>query len=100
MEDSDTPVKFSVTYLKKRELVAYYLLCREPRIWNTGEAVDFLVKKLCMNTKTAYNVLRRLRRLGLLRYLNELSYECVRFNEYMDRLVEEYSSARTRRGCA
>jgi len=77
--------------LKKRELLAYYILCRESgRIWNVGEAVDYLVENLLVTRKVASTITRRLRRLGLLVKEADLTYKCVGFEEYFRELLNNY----------
>lgn len=77
--------------LKKRELLAYYVLCSEDsRKWNIGEAVDVLVKTLFFNRKTAYSIIRRLRRMGLLVREDHVTYECIGFQKYIEELLRNY----------
>ncbi|WP_244372335.1 hypothetical protein [Staphylothermus marinus] len=78
--------------LKKRELIAYYLLCVKKKndVWNTGDIVDVLVNELLLNNKTAYNVFRRLKRIGLLVRVGEYMYKCIDFTEYFDELLKSY----------
>lgn len=77
--------------LKKRELLAYYTLCRESgRVWNIGEAVDYLVENLLVTRKAAFTITRRLKRLGLLVRESDLTYKCVGFEEYFRELLNNY----------
>ncbi len=99
MTNNQASETINPVYLKKRELVAYYLLCSNENTWNIGDAVDFLVSKLCLSKKTAYNIFRRLRRLGLLRRQVDLVYKCVPFKVYIERIVEDYVYTRSERGC-
>jgi len=84
--------------LKKRELLSYYLLCREKdRVWNIGEAVDLLVNELFLTRKTAFNIVKFLRKMGLLITVDTLVVKCLGFNEYFDELLRNYKY-RKRRG--
>lgn len=78
--------------MKKRELIAYYLLCvrKKTNVWNTGDLIDVLVNELLFNRKTAYSVFRRLKRIGLLVRIGEYTYKCIDFNEYFDELLKSY----------
>ncbi|MCD6301333.1 MAG: hypothetical protein J7L82_04605 [Staphylothermus sp.] len=85
--------------LKKRELVAYYLLCgwEGGRTWNIGEAVDYLIKELCLSRKTAINIIRRFKRLELLNQRDQVSLSCVGFKSYLEEIVKNYVCLRKRR---
>lgn len=78
--------------MKKRELLAFYLLCskKEVRVWNIGDAIDVLVDELLFTRKVAYSVFRRLKRLGLLEHVGEYKYRCIDFNMYFDELLKNY----------
>ncbi len=84
--------------LKKRELLAYYMLCRDSgREWNIGEAVDLLTNELLVERKVAYSIIRRFRRMGLLEQINNLIYRCYGFNEYIEELLRNYICRRRQR---
>ncbi len=100
MTNNQASEPINPVYLKKRELVAYYLLCSSENTWNIGDAVDLLISRLCLSRKVAYNILRRLRRLGLLRKQFDLVYKCVPFHVYIKRIVEDYVYTRSKRDCS
>jgi len=84
--------------LKKRELIAYYVLCSDgARDWNVGEAVDVLMNKLYLDKKTAFNIFRRFVKMGLLNKFNELNYRCYGFMNYIDELYRNYICRKKRR---
>ena len=85
--------------LKKRELVAYYLLCglEGGRVWNIGEAIDYLVRELCLSRKTAINIIRRYKRIGLLEPRDHVSFECVGLKTYLEEIVKSYVCLRKRK---
>lgn len=84
--------------MKKRELLAHYILCRENgKTWNIGEAIDTLMDTLLVNKKTAFSIIRRLKRMGLLVKDGEMVYKCVGFEEYIRALYENYVYKKKRR---
>ena len=85
--------------LKKRELVAYYLLCgwEGGRVWNIGEAVDYLVRELRLSRKTAINIIRRFKRIGLLEPREQVSFVCIGLKTYLEEIVKSYVCLRRRR---
>jgi len=99
MSTSSTSCGKWSTLLKKRELLAYYILCKvDDRLWNIGEAVDYLVANLMVERKAAFSILRRLRRLELLVRESELYYRCVGFEKYFDELLKNYVCRKMMRG--
>lgn len=84
--------------LKKRELLAFYILCKGgEREYNLGKALDIIMKELILSRKVAWNVLRRLIRLGLLRRINNVYVKCIDFSYYFDALLRSYREGRVRR---
>ncbi len=84
--------------MKKRELLAYYILCREDGVkWNIGEAVDTLMDKLCVSRKVAFSIIRRLKRIGVLENIDKLVYRCIGFNKYFNELYRNYVCKKKRR---
>jgi len=83
--------------LKKRELLAYYVLCREEREYNVGEAIDIIIEKLFLSRKVAWNILRRLVRLGLLTRIDNIHIKCRGFYNYFDALLQSYRERRAHR---
>lgn len=85
--------------MKKRELVAYYLLCgwEGGRVWNIGEAIDYLIRELCLSRKTAINIIRRFKRIGLLEPRDQVSFECVGLKTYLEEIVKSYVCLRRRK---
>ena len=85
--------------LKKRELVAYYLLCgwEGGRVWNIGEAVDYLIRELRLSRKTAINIIRRFKRIGLLEPRDQVSFVCIGLKTYLEEVVKNYICLRKRR---
>ncbi len=84
--------------MKKRELLAYYVLCREDgRVWNTGSIIDKLMNDLLFNRKTAFSVLRRLKRIGVLIPIDKTSYRCIGFEKFFEELYKNYICRKKRR---
>ncbi len=83
--------------LKKRDLIAYFLLCREPRKWNIGEALEYLVENMYVSHKVAHSIVRRLIRMQLLSRVGEVDLECIGFMEYIKGLARSYIASRSRR---
>ncbi|MEB3861839.1 MAG: hypothetical protein GSR84_06430 [Desulfurococcales archaeon] len=52
---------------RRREVAALYLLYSLGEL-ELGEAISLLSRRLCMTRRTAHGVIKRLRRLGLVRY--------------------------------
>ncbi len=52
---------------RRREVAALYLLHSKGEL-ELGEAISLLSQRLCMTRKTSHNVIKRLRRLGLVKY--------------------------------
>jgi len=52
---------------RRREIAALYLLARRGPL-NLGDAIDLIREELCTTKKTARNIIKRLRRIGLLYY--------------------------------
>ncbi|GEM_PF-1650702 len=83
--------------LKKRELLAYYVLCKEEIEYNIGEALDTIINELILSKKVAWNILRRLIRLGLLTRTDNVHVKCKEFYSYFDALLQSYRERRARR---
>lgn len=52
---------------RRREVAALYLLHQSGAL-ELGEAIALLADRLCLTRRTAHNIVKRLRRLGLVRY--------------------------------
>jgi len=77
--------------LSKRDLLAYYLLCREDgRVWNTGDIIDKLEKELYVSRRIAFSITRRLYRMNLLQRVDYYVYKCTGFNKYIEELYKNY----------
>jgi hypothetical protein len=84
-------------YLRKREMLAYYLLVTSGGAVEYGEALDLLKNKLCLSPKIGRSVLKKLRNSGYISmnkkddaiYLNPRPLSDV-FNS----LISEYSAQR------
>jgi len=83
--------------LKKRELLAYYRLCREESEWNIGEAVDQLCKELLFTRRVSFSIIRRLKRIGLLVQIDHVRFRCVPFTNYIEELYKNYICKKRRR---
>lgn len=86
----------------KRELAALYLLHTMGGDLNYGEAIDILRTRMCMNKKTARNVVKRLRKIGALTVYKEGGELRVRVRspwEYLEELLSHYVNVRSGR-CA
>ena len=75
---------------KKREFITYYLLFRlfKGKKVNIGEIIGVL--SIFMSRKTAFNIVKRLRHLGLLKRTNKVDYEVTDLQEYLDRIATTY----------
>ncbi len=85
---------------KKRELAALWLLYRKGESLNLGEAIDVLRKDLCVNRKTALNIIKRLKKLGIaeVRVLeNEIQIKLKDPLTLVKYIAEEYLELRKRR---
>jgi DNA-binding MarR family transcriptional regulator len=85
---------------KKRELAALWLLYSRGGTLNLGEAVDILRDELCMTKRTASNVIKRLKRLGVADIEvkeNEIRVKVKSPFEVLKTLAEEYISRRRSR---
>ena len=86
--------------LTRREMAAYYLLLSAgPRI-NLGDAVDLLARRMCMTKRTARNVVKRLRKLGIARVISigdELIVELRSPLELMGEDSDRYIAERRRK---
>ncbi|MCE4609780.1 MAG: hypothetical protein F7C36_05315 [Desulfurococcales archaeon] len=88
--------------LKKRELAAYTLLSKHKKI-NYGDAIDLLTSELIMTKRTASNVLRRLKRLGLIKVKIEDTRIIIEVEDIwriLDNMLEKYKAERHRRAHA
>ncbi|MEB3759922.1 MAG: hypothetical protein GSR72_01700 [Desulfurococcales archaeon] len=88
--------------LNKRELVAYTLLCKHKKI-NYGDAIDLLASELVMTKRTASNILRRLKRLGLIKVKIEdtgIIVEAEDIWRILNDMLERYKTERHRRAHA
>lgn len=77
--------------IEKRELLAYYLLCREDGLkWNIGDIIDKLVSELYVSRKTAFTITRRLIKMNLLHSIDKFVYKCIGFEKYIEELYRNY----------
>ena len=84
-------------WLKKREFLAYYLLFRtfNRKKVNIGELISIL--GLFFSRKTTFNIIKRLRKLGLLKQINELEYEITDLQVFLDTISAHYFLQRLKR---
>ena len=85
---------------KKRELAALYILYSRGGDLNYLEAVELLRKEMCMNKKTARNVLKRLRKIGALTVYKaggELRVKARSPWEFLEEKLQAYIGSRARR---
>ncbi len=88
--------------LNKRELAAYTLLSKY-KMLNYGDAIDLLASELIMTKRTASNILRRLKRLGLIRVKIEdtrIIVEAEDIWRILDDMLEKYKAERHRKAHA
>lgn len=77
--------------LRKRELLGYYLLCRDSGLeWNVGDAIDRLTRSLLVSRKVAFSIARRLIKMELLQRVDAYKYRCVGFEKYFEELYRNY----------
>ncbi|WP_184650928.1 MULTISPECIES: hypothetical protein [Sulfurisphaera] len=81
-------------WLKKREIVIYYLLYRKFRNdkFNIGLALDTLSPYF--SKKVIKNTLKYMVKLGLIVKVNELEYRLISFDEYLSIVSYEYLKRR------
>ena len=85
--------------IKKRELAAMLILSELGRA-NIGEAITTLRAELCVTKRTAINIIKRLRKLGLVNVVarsNDIVVEPVEFCEAMRRIALTYINSRRAR---
>jgi len=84
-------------WLKKREFASYLLLWKvfKDQPFNIGEALDVLED--FMSRKVAYNVLKRLEKLGWISRVNSLEFKVLSFNEIFNSIVLPYLGLRLER---
>ena len=84
-------------WLKKREFLAYYLLFRtfNHKKVNIGDMIDTL--SLFFGKKTTFNIIKRLKKLGLLKQVNKIEYEVTDLLVFLDALSVQYFLERLRR---
>jgi hypothetical protein len=85
-------------WLKKREFLAYYMIYR--RLGSRADQGEILaLLRSVFPRRTARNILKRLRRAGLLTPLagETLVYEVRDLHEYLDSLLSSYISMRKER---
>ncbi len=83
--------------LKKRELIAYFILCRSGRVWNVGDIIDYLIDNLYVSRKVAHSIFRRLKRMKLLIRMDDVMYKCIPFEEYFEGLYRSYVGKKMKR---
>ena len=84
-------------WLKKREFLAYYLLFRtfNHKKVNIGDMIDTL--SLFFGKKTTFNIIKRLKKLGLLKQVNKIEYEVTDLLMFLDAISVQYFLERLRR---
>ncbi len=82
-------------WLKKREVVVYYLLYRKFRFdkFNVGEALDTL--KPYFSKKVSLSVIKYLSKKGLVNSLGNSEYSLVPFEEFLYLTSYEYIKRRS-----
>ncbi|MCI2414887.1 MAG: hypothetical protein MPF33_06550 [Candidatus Aramenus sp.] len=82
-------------WLKKREVVVYYLLYRKFRFdkFNVGEALDTL--KPYFSKKVSMSVIKYLSKKGLINSLGNSKYSLVPFEEFLYLTSYEYIKRRS-----
>nr|MCL7344092.1 hypothetical protein [Candidatus Aramenus sulfurataquae] len=82
-------------WLKKREVVVYYLLYRKFRFdkFNAGEALDAL--KPYFSKKVSLSVIKYLSKKGLVNSLGNSEYSLVPFEEFLYLTSYEYIKRRS-----
>ena len=98
MSNQATEYKYLTRWLKKREFLAYYLIYRVygSKSFNIGEASDLLIQRFCCSRKVAYNIIKRLYRLGLLVKEDKITYKCKDLFEVLDNYLSTYALKRCR----
>ncbi|MBW9140389.1 MAG: hypothetical protein K1T65_01515 [Candidatus Aramenus sp.] len=85
----------TMRWLKKREVVVYYLLYRKFRFdkFNVGEALDTL--KPYFSKKVSLSVIKYLSKKGLVNSLGNSEYSLVPFEEFLYLTSYEYIKRRS-----
>ncbi len=98
MTNQASEIKIS-RWPKKREFLAYYLLYKEFNVdpFNINEGVEVLMKKLCMNRKTAINVVKRLKKMNYLVSIDTLTLRCRDLLEILDSYLSLYMYTRLKK---
>lgn len=96
MSNQATERKYIIRWLRKRDFLAYYLIYKvySSKNFNIGEAVDILIKKFCCSRKVAYNIIKRLYRMGLLIKVDKVVYKCRDLLEVLDDYLSSYTLKR------
>ncbi len=84
----------------KRELAALYLIYSRGPDMNYYAAIDLLRSEMCMNKKTARNIVKRLRKIGALTVYMEGGELRVRAEHpwsYLEEKLKSYISGRRSR---
>ncbi len=85
---------------KKRELTALWLLYTKSSEMNLGMAIDLLRDELCMTKRTASNVIKRLRKLGLVEirvHNDEIRLKAVSPLSLIENIASQYIELRRKR---
>jgi hypothetical protein len=85
---------------RKRELAALWLLYERGSTLNLGEALDILRSELCVTKRTARNIIKRLRKLGIVEVRvkeGELELKIGNPVDVFKRVVDEYILQRKKR---
>ena len=85
---------------KKRELAALYILYSRGNDLNYLEAVELVKNNMCMNKKTARNVIKRLRKIGAITVYKaggELRVKVMSPWEFLERKLQAYIESKAKR---
>jgi len=81
-------------WLKKREIVIYFLLYRKfgYNVFNLGEALDVL--KPFFSKKVSLSAIKYMQKIGLINKVDFLEYRLSNFNEYIYLMSIDYLKRR------
>ncbi|BFH74345.1 hypothetical protein SJAV_22890 [Sulfurisphaera javensis] len=81
-------------WLKKREIVIYYLLYKKFKYneFNIGLAIDLLSPYF--SKKTIKNTIKYMTKIGIINKLNETEYRLIPFEDYLSTISFQYLKRR------
>ncbi len=99
MKSNQASEKRISRWVKKREFLSYYLLYKRFSTdkFNIGEAIDVLVREFCMSRKSAFNVFRRIYKMGFIERIDKLVYRCLEPSDILDAYLRSYREKRLKR---